>query len=168
MGARLVSSRWANYSRVVPENRVIAHKEPMFEEKQKQRQTAQFADVLGVLDGIELELEMSAQGKKTPALKKGESMIKALGPGHDVNVIPGGTKGNCHPVLIVAIGVNDDNPNERILEAIEHVTVHCPGNTTAVVFWAAWWDALAWAAHKSSFKGVEVILKLVGSKPSKL
>src|SRR5271157_5696068 len=120
----------------------------MLGEKERHWQISQLADVLGVLDGIELELEISAQGRKTPSLKKGEGMIKALGTGHSVNVIPGGEPGPCRDILVVAIGIKDDNINERILEAVEHVTTRCAGKTTAIVFWAAWWDALAWASHK--------------------
>ena len=85
-----------------------------------------------------------------------------------VNVIPGGVIGNCHDILVVAIGSGcQENVEVRILEAIEHIWVKCP-KTTYVIFATAKWDVLAWAKHAKSFRSISCTLKMFGATPSKL
>jgi hypothetical protein len=126
----------------------------------------EFMDIIGAIEGMEKEL-LSEKGWRKK-LDSGESIIHALTHGatgdYWVNLIPSGTPGRCRDTLVVGIGY-EDSVNERILEAIEHVKVHCPGTTTKVVFLAAWWGVPEWLRHRESFDGVRVVLKILGARP---
>ncbi len=84
-----------------------------------------------------------------------------------INVFPGGVPGTCHETLLVAIGCNDDVENS-ILHAVEHIGVRCRGITTNVLFWAASWNAASWIRHRDSFQNVTAVLKLFFVKPTLL
>jgi hypothetical protein len=95
---------------------------------------------------------------------QGSRMIETLGPAAgSLNVIPSGHPGRCHPVLLVALGAQED-AEPRILQAVEHIHVRCK-DTRRVVFWAAWWDSSVWVRHRDSFKGVRVTLRMLGMPP---
>ena len=61
----------------------------------------------------------------------------------------------CKNELVVMIGSLDD-PKQRVLEAIEHLAVKCPGVTKTVVFYALTWSSLVWARHRDSFTRLQV------------
>lgn len=72
----------------------------------------------------------------------------------EYDLIPSDPKHSCHPTLVVCVGRQDD-VDERILRAADHLTdSHCGGTTKIVVFWAATWDSGAWWRHAGAFKGV--------------
>ena len=103
---------------------------------------------------------------------RGEWMIDKLSEkdcseGYPINVIPEGESGECHDKLIVAIGNRrGEDIEKRILQALEHVHIKCPGRTNTVIFWTAKWDISIWSEKKHSFSGVKVILKQLGSDPT--
>jgi hypothetical protein len=126
-------------------------------------------ELIGQLSNVEVEL--LSEGGARPPLNSGKKMIEHLAPGsrlgRSVNTIPGGNPGACHPLLLVALGLQED-AEPRILAAIEHVMVSCAGRTHHVIFWAAWWDSTAWHRHRTSFGTARVDLKLVGSDSLRL
>ncbi len=92
----------------------------------------------------------------------GENIVRNLPQTHArTNVIPGGTPGGCHPILVVAIGTHD-SVEKRIYQAIEHAAVKCKEVNRYIVFAATKWDQGKWNAHRRSFKelGVRVILMM--------
>jgi hypothetical protein len=109
------------------------------------------------------ELESSLD-KNT--IQKGEDIVgkisgKSANIGNNINVIPDGIPGNCEKILVVAIGLNDDI-EQRVSQAVEHVTKVCPEITKYVVFWATKWNSVAWAKYCNVFKNknITVLLKL--------
>jgi hypothetical protein len=82
-----------------------------------------------------------------------------------VAVIPGFTSGNCQPIVIVVMGVYDDQ-EKLLLETIEYISARCRGATKYVIFYAITWNGMAWANHRDSIRASKVvpILKLLGSE----
>jgi hypothetical protein len=113
-----------------------------------------------------IEQELLGEAGARPPWNSGKKIIERLAPagrfGQSINTIPSGAPGGCHPLLIVALGWQED-AEPRILEAVEHLAVRCPGKTREVVFWAPWWSATAWLRHKGSFGSTRVSLKLFGA-----
>jgi|GEM_PF-3464418 len=120
-------------------------------------------EFLDWLNSIERELEEKII-EDSRNLLTGEKIIKKLFPeersifkGQPINVIPQiGTLGPCASILFVAIGKRD-RIKERILEAIEHVSVKCKDTTKYVIFYAALWDTIIWLKHMGSFKKLNII-----------
>jgi hypothetical protein len=108
----------------------------------------------------------------------GIAMIEALSSsgGPAFNTIPKGRPGDCHRLVVVAIG-DRDSVKESILGALVHVGLKCGGSTTRVLFWASKWQVSLWRDHVQDFRnlaakgpglGLSVGLKLVGSKTLRL
>jgi len=106
------------------------------------------------------EFERRIDGDLGP-IATGELIIRGLGSkgGFAYNAIPSDIKGNCHPLLVTAIG-SEDNVESRILQAALHVKAACPGISKTVVFVAAKWDARAWRKNRHYFAGIETYLRL--------
>jgi len=87
-----------------------------------------------------------------------------------INVIPSRRKGACHDTLLVVIGGHESDVtiDNRILEAVEHIFVHCPKETKNVLFWAARWSSLVWSKHVRSFRGRTALLKPFLADPTRL
>lgn len=86
-----------------------------------------------------------------------------------VNVIPGGATGECRLTLVVYIGDYDEDLvlENRVLEALQHVSVLCKGMTRYVIFYATWWSGLVWKNRAASFKkvGATCILRIYHCPP---
>jgi hypothetical protein len=125
------------------------------------------------IDGVLHRItEMEREGKPTT----GEQIIGTLFPEHGmfspddgINVIPGGTPGVCHKLLVVAIGHDDDDKlaEEHICRASEHVLT-CKGTTTQVIFVAQKWDSLLWGKYSGRFSSLLVVLRLWKTSPVRL
>jgi hypothetical protein len=83
------------------------------------------------------------------------------------NVIPSDVKGPCYPLLVTAIGSEDD-VESRILQASRHVENACAGITRTVIFLAAKWDAGAWIKNYDHFADIETHLYLFFAEPIRL
>jgi hypothetical protein len=149
----------------------------------------QLLNVLDALDDIEDQLDAAYQEERasgdggadgptqsvadgpTPTWESsGRSMGKSVDssstptgqPTTQFNFIPGSRRGPCCPVLVVAVGAEDD-VEHRILQAIEHVrSPPCVGVTKAAIFWAAGWDSRAWRVHRWALRGIRCWIKVVG------
>lgn len=131
--------------------------------------------VLEALNVAERRLESQYQEDrkgKEKVLRKGETMSRYLGkmiPHVSVNVIPGGVPGECRLTLVVFIGDYDEDLvlENRVLEALKHVSVLCKGMTRYVIFYATWWSGLVWAKHSAPFKkvGATCILRIYHCPP---
>ena len=104
----------------------------------------------------------------------GGSIIEAFFPAGDspgVNVIPGGVRGPCRPMLVVALGSNDPDHmlGDRLKEAVEHVRKKCK-ETELVVFCAMWWSAREWALCRWEFRqlGIRCVLMMPYIEPQEL
>ena len=137
-------------------------------------------DLLEVLDRLERvdgwlgeEIQQNPRGRGRSG-KTISDWFERRGGLDGVNVIPGGSPGGCCNTLIVFIGESDDGNVflNRILDATNHVGVpeRCRGQTRNVVFYASWWNSLAWARekHKAALPGVLWILKMPFAKPQVL
>jgi len=122
-------------------------------------------EVLGRLDSFDEQLDDEIQ--RNPAKRwSGKGIIDALFPNRDpggqrLNVIPSGVPGQCQQTLLVAVATWYEL-KQRVLQAIEHVSVKCRHTTQSVVFYAFSWDARVWAVHRHSFRRLHVtcVLKM--------
>jgi len=90
----------------------------------------------------------------------GESIAQGFPP--NVNAIPGKPINKCYHTLMVAIGLAD-NIEARILEAVIHIKLKCPGENKKVIFIAAKWDSGSWRKWADEFRYLEVILRIKGA-----
>ena len=130
-------------------------------------------DIARILDSLgEMEDILSEEPN---TCRKGEDIARRIFGengyfnGEDINAIPCDVPGKCKRVLVVVIGSRTyEDVEKRILQAIEHINVKCPGITRYVIFWALKWDSKAWIKHANSFSNVTVILKSFGAYPTRL
>lgn len=120
---------------------------------------SEIRDLLGSLS--EREGDIRESGSWDTGEEIAESTFNDESSFDNINVIPSDNPGSCQSTLLVIIGAKDSDRtiDNRILEAIEHIYVKCPGITRSVVFWAAKWNSQVWSKRNSSFRKVTVVLK---------
>lgn len=87
-----------------------------------------------------------------------------------INIIPGRVPDECHDTLLVVVGTKEKDLKleNRILEALKHVSVECRGKTNNILFWAGNWNSRVWSKHANAFNGHYVWLKPFWAKPTRL
>lgn len=134
-------------------------------------QTGRYYLIIGSRSSFEKQFPdrypLSERVKKSPSEQgndgnwtTGESIAASFPP--NVNAIPGEVVDKCYSTLMVAIG-SQDNFEARILEAIVHIKVNCPGKNKKVIFEVAKWESEKWKKHVKSFNDIKVILRIKGA-----
>lgn len=149
--------------------------QPPRNEAMATRESASFPEslelVLKRLSKLEKEIRPENFETGERMLQRTEFSVEDEEGSGNCNVIPSGRRGVCRPFLIVAIGASSsENLEDRLQQALEHVSSHCRAKTRYIIFWTLKWDVSSWNRYARSFEqlGIVAIRKLKDETPWRL